>query len=186
MSKIIAYRLEPVYEHDFSPGPRGRERMFSAAVMSCMVTGQALAGMGGGGEYLSPVVVDGFRIRRDRTRAALDAAAVTPMQPVILDKAWADANLALDAIPTRRVRITDRIDEAVCDAMSRGLKPQAIYLDEAGFTMLKADIDESAGYIAFNKRGAMRYRGARVTVLPGQWRVTVEGGEAIEIKGVSL
>lgn len=57
----IAYRLTPLYPEEFSPGPRGQERMFSAAVIQCIATGEILAGMGGGGEFLAPGVVETLR-----------------------------------------------------------------------------------------------------------------------------
>ena len=50
-NKIIAYRLEPVHEN--LPGG-----IATAAVMTCMATGETLSGMGGGGDYLSPAFVD--------------------------------------------------------------------------------------------------------------------------------
>lgn len=52
--KIIAYRLEPVYE-------LAEGGFVTAAVMSCMATGEMLEGMGGGGEFLSPKVVNLLR-----------------------------------------------------------------------------------------------------------------------------
>ena len=57
--EIIAYRLTPIYAP--TPGPRGQEAFFSAAVISCMATGKMLSGMGGGGEFLSPEVVEMLR-----------------------------------------------------------------------------------------------------------------------------
>lgn len=54
MRKLIAYRLTPVYE--LEPGS-----LATAAVMQCMATGETLSGMGGGGEYLSPKVVETLR-----------------------------------------------------------------------------------------------------------------------------
>lgn len=55
MNKIIAYRLEPVYENT-DPNV-----LMTAAVMQCMATGEYLSGMGGGGEYLSPSVATSLR-----------------------------------------------------------------------------------------------------------------------------
>lgn len=52
--KIIAYRLEPVYE--VPPG-----RLVTAAVMQCLATGKVLSGSGGGGEYLDPEIVEALR-----------------------------------------------------------------------------------------------------------------------------
>lgn len=52
--KIIAYRLEPV--HELESGS-----IATAAVMQCMATGEILEGMGGGGDFLSPGVVEAFR-----------------------------------------------------------------------------------------------------------------------------
>lgn len=52
--KIIAYRLAPVYE--IPPGG-----IAAAAVMTCLATGKVLSGSGGGGEFLSPLVVAWLR-----------------------------------------------------------------------------------------------------------------------------
>lgn len=52
--KIVAYRLVPVFEIE--------EGAFAtAAVMTCMATGEVLDGMGGGGEFLAPRIVDMLR-----------------------------------------------------------------------------------------------------------------------------
>lgn len=54
MSKrILCYRLEPVYED-----PRTRLGLSTAAVATCMATGEILDGMGGGGLFLSKKIVD--------------------------------------------------------------------------------------------------------------------------------
>jgi CTP-dependent riboflavin kinase len=63
--KIIAYRLEPVYE--IAPG-----NIATAAVMTCMVTGEYLSGMGGGGDYISPKVYSRLREEAGRERATKD------------------------------------------------------------------------------------------------------------------
>jgi len=52
--KIVAYRLTPVFEVE----PGG---FSTAAVITCIATGEYLDGMGGGGEFLSPKVVDILR-----------------------------------------------------------------------------------------------------------------------------
>jgi hypothetical protein len=52
--KTIAYRLTPIQE---TP-PGG---IATAAVMTCMATGEMLSGMGGGGTYLSPRIVEALR-----------------------------------------------------------------------------------------------------------------------------
>lgn len=54
MTGIIAYRLQPLKE---TP-PGG---LATAAVMSCAATGEMLSGMGGGGLFLSPRIVDALR-----------------------------------------------------------------------------------------------------------------------------
>ena len=54
MTQTIAYRLQPVKE---TP-PGG---IATAAVMSCAATGETLSGMGGGGLFLSPRIVDALR-----------------------------------------------------------------------------------------------------------------------------
>lgn len=64
--KIIAYRLEPVYE------PRS-ESIGTAAVMTCMATGKMLSGSGGGGSFLAPEIVD--VLRNDGTSKTIIAAA---------------------------------------------------------------------------------------------------------------
>lgn len=51
---IVAYRVEPVHEI-----PEGG--IATAAVMRCMASSEILSGMGGGGEYLAPRVVDLLR-----------------------------------------------------------------------------------------------------------------------------
>lgn len=81
--KIVAYRLEPVFE--IEPGG-----IATAAVMQCMATGEYLSGMGGGGDYLAPGVVEMLRggdcviikgastpIEAERERDAL-LEAITP------------------------------------------------------------------------------------------------------------
>ena len=52
--KIVAYRVTPVFE----PEPGG---VATAAVMICMATGKILDGMGGGGEFIAPDVVNMLR-----------------------------------------------------------------------------------------------------------------------------
>ncbi len=52
--KIVAYRLTPVFEME----PGG---IATAALMTCMATGKILDGMGGGGDFLAPEVVDALR-----------------------------------------------------------------------------------------------------------------------------
>lgn len=54
MRPTIAYRLTPVKE--LEPGGIG-----TAAVMTCMASGRLLSGMGGGGMYLAPDVVEALR-----------------------------------------------------------------------------------------------------------------------------
>jgi len=66
MSATIAYRLSPVRETE----PGG---IATAAVMTCMATGRMLSGMGGGGLYLAPEVVESLR-RTDSARIVCDAA----------------------------------------------------------------------------------------------------------------
>ena len=55
--KIKAYHLQPVYESL----PTDPPMMATAALMTCMVTGEVLDSMGGGGEYLAPGVVEALR-----------------------------------------------------------------------------------------------------------------------------
>ena len=45
--KVKYWRLEPVYEND------NPEMFVTAAVVHCMVTGEMLDGMGGGGYFMS-------------------------------------------------------------------------------------------------------------------------------------
>jgi len=66
VSVTIAYRLSPVRETE--PGS-----IATAAVMTCMATGRMLSGMGGGGLYLAPEVVESLR-RTDRARIVCDAS----------------------------------------------------------------------------------------------------------------
>ena len=54
MRKVIAYRLSPVFETE-------EGGFATAAIMSCMATGEVLSGMGGGGDFLSPRVVEVLR-----------------------------------------------------------------------------------------------------------------------------
>lgn len=54
MTNVIAYRLSPVRDV-----PAGG--IATAAVMTCMATGEILYGMGGGGSYLSAKVVEALR-----------------------------------------------------------------------------------------------------------------------------
>lgn len=54
MSRIIAYRLARVLELE-------EGGIATAALMKCMATGEVLSGMGGGGEFLSPEVVQALR-----------------------------------------------------------------------------------------------------------------------------
>lgn len=54
--KIIAYQLQPVYET-----PPDEFAMETAALMTCLATGEVLSGMGGGGLFLSPEVVERLR-----------------------------------------------------------------------------------------------------------------------------
>jgi hypothetical protein len=51
-----AYRVEPIYPRD-----PNKEMLVTAAVMTCMATGRMLDGMGGGGQFLAPEIVDGLR-----------------------------------------------------------------------------------------------------------------------------
>lgn len=64
--KPIAYKLVPVYEP-----PAGG--IATAAVMSCALTGRVLSGMGGGGLYLAPEIVD--ELRRGKLRYVPDGSA---------------------------------------------------------------------------------------------------------------
>ncbi len=67
--KIIGYRIEPVRESD---GPR----LASTAPMTCLVTGEVLAGSGGGDIYVSPKVGERMAQRsRERWEAAQQAKA---------------------------------------------------------------------------------------------------------------
>jgi hypothetical protein len=66
MTGTIAYRLTPVRETE----PGG---IATAAVMTCMATGRILSGMGGGGLYLAPEVVDALRAT-DTVRVVCDGA----------------------------------------------------------------------------------------------------------------
>lgn len=75
MSGTIAYRLTPVRE---TP-PGG---MATAAVMTCMATGRVLSGMGGGGQYLSPEVVDALRAT-DTARTVCDAALLDDLMATV-------------------------------------------------------------------------------------------------------
>jgi len=52
--KIVASRVTQVFE----PEPGG---VATAAVMRCMATGKILDGMGGGGEFIAPDVVNMLR-----------------------------------------------------------------------------------------------------------------------------
>jgi len=75
VSETIAYRLTPVRE--IEPGG-----IATAAVMTCMATGRTLSGMGGGGTYLAPEVVDAIR-RTDRARIVCDAALHEAMIDIV-------------------------------------------------------------------------------------------------------
>lgn len=52
--KIIAYSLSPVYERDTEIDGIA---FTTAALMTCMFSGETIETMGGGGQYLSPEVV---------------------------------------------------------------------------------------------------------------------------------
>lgn len=54
--KIKYYRIEPVYED-----PPGYAGFATAAVVTCMATGEMLDGMGGGGEFISIDVYQALR-----------------------------------------------------------------------------------------------------------------------------
>lgn len=66
--KVKYYRIEPVYED-----PPGYEGFATAAVVTCMVTGEMLDGMGGGGDFIS---VDTYQALRNNSvpRVIVDAA----------------------------------------------------------------------------------------------------------------
>jgi hypothetical protein len=66
VKKAVAYRLTPVYEVE--PG-----QIATAALINCMATGRMLSGMGGGGEYLAPEVVESLRAS-GTARVVCDAA----------------------------------------------------------------------------------------------------------------
>lgn len=53
-AQVIAYRLTPVY-------PAAANSIATAAAITCMATGKMLDGMGGGGLFLSPEVVEMLR-----------------------------------------------------------------------------------------------------------------------------
>lgn len=77
----IAYRLQPVY----AAGPGTIQ---TAALMTCMATGEVLDGMGGGGDFLSPKVVELLRggdctITKGATPAAEMLAALEAALPII-------------------------------------------------------------------------------------------------------
>lgn len=71
MNRIVAYRLVPVQEIQ-------EGGIATAAVMTCMVTGRTLSGMGGGGSFIAPEVVDALR-RQDVARAVCDAPMLDAM-----------------------------------------------------------------------------------------------------------
>lgn len=54
MSRTVAYRLEPIPEQ--VPGG-----LSTAAIMTCIATGEILSGSGGGGLHLAPAVVEALR-----------------------------------------------------------------------------------------------------------------------------
>lgn len=54
--RIKYYRIEPVYED-----PPGYVGFATAAVVSCMATGQMLDGMGGGGDFISVEIYEALR-----------------------------------------------------------------------------------------------------------------------------
>lgn len=81
--KTIAYRLTPVQE---TP-PGG---IATAAVMTCMATGETLSGMGGGGTYLAPRIVDA--LRAPGAKAILDQADLDSLLSLARDVASGDVD----------------------------------------------------------------------------------------------
>lgn len=71
---IIAYRLEPIREPE-------EGTLATAAVMTCLATGRILSGSGGGGDYLSPSVVDALRAD-GRGKVILDSNLFDAMKDV--------------------------------------------------------------------------------------------------------
>ena len=72
---IIAYRLEPVREP-------AEPTIMTAAVMTCIATGRTLSGMGGGGDHLSPAIVDALRAD-GRGKVILDSNLFDAMKDVV-------------------------------------------------------------------------------------------------------
>jgi hypothetical protein len=97
---VVAYRLEPV------PG-RPAGDVASAAVMTCVATGEILCGAGGGGEFLSPGVVAALRSGASR-RVVCDADLFDDL--VTLARMAARGE---DATPlARRIASDDRLADA--------------------------------------------------------------------------
>ncbi len=81
--KTIAYRLTPIQE---TP-PGG---IATAAIMTCMATGEMLSGMGGGGTYLSPRIVEA--LRAPGAKAILDQADLESLLSLARDVASGDVD----------------------------------------------------------------------------------------------
>lgn len=72
---IIAYRLEPIREPEAGA-------LATAAVTTCIATGRALSGAGGGGDHLSPAVVEALRAD-GRGKVILDSNLFDAMKDVV-------------------------------------------------------------------------------------------------------
>lgn len=84
MGDTIAYRLTPVQAI-----PAGG--IATAAVMTCMATGEGLSGMGGGGTYLSPRIVEA--LRAPGAKAIVDQVDLDSLISLARDVASGDIGL---------------------------------------------------------------------------------------------